>query len=110
MTNAVTVAQGGSNNVTMRNRFINGQMQIAQRGTSFTASGYSLDRWYLVVLGSSTITQSSNAPAGFTNSLLWTTNSASTPANVAYYNGFSQMGFSFGKQQSFDQRKVMLNR
>jgi len=66
-------------------------MQIAQRGTSFTASGYSLDRWYLVVLGSSTVTQSSNAPAGFTNSLLWTTNSASTPANVAFYNGFSQL-------------------
>ena len=90
MTQAVTLAQAGNSNGTFRNKIINGAMTINQRGTSYTSSGYSLDRWYLVILGSSTITQSSNAPASFSNSLLWTVNSASTPSNVSYYNGFCQ--------------------
>lgn len=60
MTNAVNIAQGGSNNVTMRNRIINGAMQIAQRGTSgtsgssvptTTATYPSLDRWYAYATG-----------------------------------------------------------
>jgi hypothetical protein len=50
MTLAVNIAQGGSNNVTMRNRIINGAMVIDQRnaGASVTPSGsaYTLDRWY----------------------------------------------------------------
>jgi len=49
MTQAVNIAQGGSNNVTMRNRIINGAMAIDQRnaGASVTPSaiGYTLDRW-----------------------------------------------------------------
>ena len=49
MTNAVNIAQGGSNNVTMRNRIINGAMVIDQRnagaawGTSI--NGFCVDRW-----------------------------------------------------------------
>ena len=50
MTNAVTVAQGGSNNVTFRNKIINGAMVIDQRNagasvTLGTADTYTLDRW-----------------------------------------------------------------
>ena len=51
MTLAVNIAQGGSNNVTMRNRLINGQMMIDQRnaGASVTVatgtSVYTVDRW-----------------------------------------------------------------
>ena len=58
-----------------RNIFINGNMQIAQRGTSFggiTASGYyTCDRWHmnLSVGGTWTQTQSTDAPPGFSNSL-----------------------------------------
>lgn len=38
-----------------RNRFINGSMEVAQRGTSSTANGYvSLDRWYANQSGGST--------------------------------------------------------
>jgi hypothetical protein len=60
MTNAVALAQGASNNVTMRNRIINGAMQIAQRTTSgtsgssvptTTATYPSLDRWYAYATG-----------------------------------------------------------
>ena len=48
MTNAVSIAQLGSNNSTMRNRIINGAMVINQRGTtSGVTSGYFVDRWQL---------------------------------------------------------------
>jgi hypothetical protein len=58
-----------------RNLLINGDMRIAQRGTSsagITASGYyTVDRWHmnLSVGGTWTQTQSTDAPAGFSNSL-----------------------------------------
>jgi len=58
-----------------KNRIINGAMVISQRGTSFsnpTGGVYTLDRWYVRIQNasvSSTITQSSTAPAGFINSL-----------------------------------------
>ena len=62
-----------------RNKIINGAMQVAQRGTSFlssaSASQYTLDRFRVDVFpfggtsGAATITQSDNAPAGFSKSL-----------------------------------------
>lgn len=60
MTNAVSLAQGASNNTTFRNRIINGAMQIAQRATSgtsgstvptTTATYPSIDRWYAYATG-----------------------------------------------------------
>jgi hypothetical protein len=58
----------------MRNRIINGRMDISQRGTTFAAiadGAYCLDRW---VFGESsaavlTASQQADAPAGFSNSL-----------------------------------------
>ncbi len=45
-----------------RNRIINGDMRIAQRGTSFTGSEYTLDRFeQLLSGGSATTTQESFA-------------------------------------------------
>jgi hypothetical protein len=41
-----------------KNLIINGGMDVAQRGTTFTADGFSLDRWYHQLSGStSTLTQ-----------------------------------------------------
>ena len=64
-------AGGGGVN---RNIIINGAMNVAQRGTSFSfANGtYCLDRFFMGTVNSSsaaTITQDSSAPDGFANSL-----------------------------------------
>ena len=81
MTNAVSIAQSGSNNVTMRNRVINGSMVIDQRnnGASVSASAtgaltYTLDRWAYVVSQASKLTIQQHAgavtpPPGFTKYL-----------------------------------------
>lgn len=53
-----------------KNRIINGGMQIAQRGTSFSYAGqnYTLDRWSGVGFASA-VSQSTDVPAGFRNSI-----------------------------------------
>jgi hypothetical protein len=82
MTNAVSIAQSGSNNVSWRNRIINGDMRINQRalGTvTVNSSGlYTVDRWQAnqTATGKYSIQQSSTVPAGFTNSYLATSLSA----------------------------------
>jgi hypothetical protein len=91
MTLAVNIAQSGSNNVTFRNRIINGAMVIAQRGTSgFSETGaaqYTLDRWQ--VAGASpgvfSIAQSTTAPTGYINSLLITITTADASLSGASY-------------------------
>jgi hypothetical protein len=83
MTNAVIIAQQGSNNTTFRNRIINGAMVIDQRnaGASVTlvSSGiYTVDRWqgYEDTDGVMTAQQDSSSPTGFINSLKLTTTTA----------------------------------
>jgi hypothetical protein len=95
MTNVVSIAQSGSNNVTMRNRVINGSMVIDQRnaGASYTNSNqalYGLDRWRSYGLASAVLTvqQSTTAPAGFSNSQSVTV-TTSTTANDS--GGLSQI-------------------
>tara|TARA_R110000782_G_scaffold12801_1_gene37976 strand:+ start:891 stop:2249 length:1359 start_codon:yes stop_codon:yes gene_type:complete len=55
------------------NLIINGAMQVAQRGTSFTSTGYTLDRMQMLTANTDnvafTTTQSSTAPDGFASSL-----------------------------------------
>ncbi len=80
MTLAVSIAQSGANNVTMRNRIINGAMMIDQRnnGASVTVNTdftYVVDRFNGSRGGSTnsyTMQQSTTAPTGFKNSLLYT--------------------------------------
>jgi len=77
-----------------RNRIINGDMRINQRGgtiTSPTASvAYGIDRWRIVrfndTTGTFTLQQSTTVPAGFTNSGLITVTAAQTsvPSNGLY--------------------------
>jgi hypothetical protein len=91
MTNAVSLAQGGSNNVTMRNRIINGAMMIDQRnnGASVSNNGsaisFATDRTTYTTSGAGTGTaqQVSDAPAGFVYSQKITVNSA-TLGSSAY--------------------------
>ena len=74
-----------------KNRLINGSMTISQRnGTTATANGsnaYCLDRWAAYGNGVSkyTTTQSTTAPAGFSNSLLVTSSAATSLASGDYY-------------------------
>ena len=80
--------------ITGKNLIINGAMQVAQRGTSetgVTTSGYkTTDRWQLQLstLGTWTVSQSTTAPDGFSNSykLECTTADASpaTADNMAF--------------------------
>ena len=78
-----------------RNLIINGAMQVAQRGTSFsfahdgTTSAYTLDRFYCITGNSDewdcTVTQDSDAPSGFSSCLKVTTGTAETSVGADEY-------------------------
>jgi hypothetical protein len=72
-----TVAMGSS---FKRNRIINGNALVWQRGTSGFTSGYCTDRWFLN--GANAASQSTDVPSGFKYSLSFT-NSASTSCGVS---------------------------
>jgi hypothetical protein len=86
MTNAVNIAQSGSNNQTMRNRIINGAMTIDQRNagasvTGSTSDPFVTDRWKTPASQNSKFTFQQNQgsvtpPVGFTNYLGATSSSA----------------------------------
>lgn len=113
MTLAVSIAQSGANNVTMRNRVINGAMTIAQRATTYSGVGDSnyrtLDRFVLDTrinaspTGSYTQAQSSDAPAGFTNSFSVTVSTAGNSLGSAwalqfahFFEGYNVADFAWG--------------
>jgi hypothetical protein len=90
----------------MRNRIINGDMRIWQRATSFSPTGnlgsyYTTDRFYLETTNStavSTWARSTDAPPGFTYSMLQTvTTTQSSIASTGQYYGFCQCieGYNF---------------
>ncbi len=94
MSNAVAIAQYGSNNPAWRNRIINGDMRIDQRnnGASVTptASTYTLDRWTTLLSQPSKFSVQQNAgsvtpPAGFTNYLGVTSLSAYSVLTGDYF-------------------------
>jgi hypothetical protein len=94
-----------------RNLIINGDMRISQRGTSFSpaATGirYCLDRFYTQSSSNNiTITQSSDAPVGFTSSLLLTMGTATTldymrVGTSIEGNNFSNLAFGTSGAKSF---------
>jgi hypothetical protein len=76
----------------LRNRIINGDMRIDQRnaGASVTISSsgsFGVDRWYAVedTDGTMTMQQSTTAPAGFVNSMVFTTGTADASLAAAQY-------------------------
>ena len=111
MTLAVNLAQGASNNVTFRNRIINGNMVIDQRnaGASVTPANnaYTLDRWVVFTTQASKFTIQQNAgsvttPAGFTKYLGITSSSAYTVGASDYFllaqniEGFNTQDLAWG--------------
>jgi len=93
MTAAVGIAQSGTNNVSWRNRIINGAMVIDQRNAGASVSGnnnYTLDRWQALVSASGkyTVQQDAGAvtpPAGFTDYLGVTSSSAYSVSSSDYF-------------------------
>lgn len=93
-----TAAAFNTNGLFFRNRIINGDMRIDQRnaGASITLSTtvqYPVDRFpsYKGTAGATvTAQQSSTAPTGFTNSIVYTASTGATPA-AGDINGFWQM-------------------
>ena len=92
---AVTLASDGTctakitNNLSNRNLIINGDMQVAQRGTQFTEQSgiaYHLDRWeinaYNLDTGRYQVDQVNDAPDGFKKSLKYSCTTANGSPNV----------------------------
>jgi len=91
-----------------KNRIINGGMVISQRNGTSTITpadnDYLTDRWSFGIAQASklTATQSSTAPAGFTNSVLVTSSSAFTPGSTDLFRftqkieGFNTADLAFG--------------
>ena len=111
MTLAVNIAQGGSNNVTFRNKIINGAMVIDQRnaGASVTPTSgdYTLDRWVYQATQASKFSIQQNkgsitAPTGFTNYLGASVSSAVTNGAGDFFNlsqsieGFNTADLNWG--------------
>tara|TARA_B100001057_G_C22852261_1_gene951415 strand:- start:2428 stop:3435 length:1008 start_codon:yes stop_codon:yes gene_type:complete len=75
--------------ITGRNLIINGAIKVSQRGTSFTADGYSLDRWYHQLSGgTSTTTQETfslgSEVAGFSKYLKQATSTGNNYCGLVY--------------------------
>lgn len=84
-----------ANSMGFRNRIINGDMRVAQRGASFSGfsdGAYTLDRWFANFSGGGvySVAQSSDAPAGFTNSTLITVTTADGSIGSSDYYIFTQ--------------------
>jgi len=76
-----------TNNLSNRNKIINGSMICSQRGSSFTSDGYTLDRFERQQSsdGAFTVTQSTTSPDGFANSLKVDVTTADTSLSAAQY-------------------------
>lgn len=87
-----SASQNGGQLAGLRNRVINGKMDIAQRGTSFAAAAngaYTLDRWAFAYASSavSTVSQQADVPSGneFQNSLRVAVTTADTSIAAGDY-------------------------
>jgi hypothetical protein len=114
-TQSVAIGQGNAS--IMKNRIINGAMVIDQRNAgaslNLSATGqYTIDRWqaWEDTDGTMTAQQSSVAPAGFTNSLLFTTGTADSSLAAGQFcvtqqriEGFNvaDLGFGTANAQAF---------
>lgn len=101
----IDLTSGGVNDKSLfRNAIINGDMRIAQRGTSFAAvanGDYTIDRWRYYKLGTMvhTITQDSTAPAQFGYSIKLDCTTADASIATGDYCMIRQLveGYNFRK-------------
>jgi hypothetical protein len=107
MTLAVNIAQSGSNNVTFRNRIINGAMVIAQRGTSAvtTSGSFPVDRFSAASNANDfTAIQNTTVPSSdtFVYSVSIQPTATKTPSASTYaaistnVEGFNMQGLGWG--------------
>ena len=105
MTTESGYSLGAGNASSFKNRIINGNMTIWQRGASVAASStaYGADRWNVYISGSGGFTsaQSTDVPAGagFTYSNLCTVTSAATPGEsgvTQYVEGYNFADANWG--------------
>ena len=118
-TNSIVDASGGNtatingvapnvNNIRGKNKIINGAMQVAQRGTSFSPISdgtYTLDRFVCTVSTDAfDVTQETTSPPDdFTHYMRVTSTGAVTPTAAQFYGmmhrleGYSVSEFNFGK-------------
>jgi len=90
---------GSQTALSNRNLIINGAMQVAQRGTSFTAGGYSLDHWYIAETGTCTVTQdTADVPSNFKYAMKTTTSAASS--FIAIYQPFESVDYEAFKNKT----------
>jgi hypothetical protein len=74
------------NGIHTGNYIINGGFDFWQRGTSFTASGYTADRWYFYETGVCTISQETTSlPTGFIYALKAFASTSNDYAEIAHY-------------------------
>ena len=90
----ITTAKLAYEAAPFRNIIINGDMSLAQRGTSFTSNGYNLDRFTMdeSTDGAVTVTQDTTVPSGqgFAKSLKVDVTTADSSIAAAQYCGFTQ--------------------
>jgi hypothetical protein len=111
MTTESGYSLGAGNASSFKNRLINGGMTIDQRNAganvNFTGTAYFLDRWRVAastpLQNDFSVQQSSAAPSGFTNSMLFTVTTAVSPLsssdfliNGQFIEGFNTADLSYG--------------
>ena len=80
-----------------KNLIINGNMQIAQRGTSYAGvtnnTYHTVDRWknYISLAGTFTMSQDTDAPEGFSNSIKWQCTATGGTDPDAYFHSSHQI-------------------
>ena len=97
---------GSQTALSNRNMIINGAMQVAQRGTSFTATGsYPVDRFsvgYGVTGGTFTVSQDTTSPTDFSNSIKYLVGTAASAGSSEQafvgttFEGYSTSHLNFG--------------
>jgi hypothetical protein len=84
------------------NAIINGGFDFWQRGTSFTASGYSADRWYSSISGTTTVSRESTiVPDDSTFALKWTTGASNSFSSLFQALEYADVKSLWGKTVTF---------